>query len=406
MVTIILVSTFVCIAGGVMAVYWLVFRPVSATAQRLSDLDEARAGVVAQSIEPNPMESLAARLAEPINKLVPASASDAKKLQRELMQAGYRSSSAPAIYRVTQLFSMLFFPLLIVFVWTTMAYSLSDALLPALFALGAGFLLPRFWIAGGEPPRIAVLRPTEEGSTGVTVVGSAPLPVSSARGSVHRVEDLHLPVQQGDSVGFLFRAGEVDLGVRMRAQPDGAIQSFSLPCEPCGMDGGTGVELLFDALVEPDVDEDGLGDESQDPDGGGLGLDWEEDWFEDFEEGDELDEDLDEDASRRERRQIRLLDADRRRRRPCVAAAPCAEGGARERRRHAARETPHRRRAVQDDPDRRHARQARRARAAAPGCDARGARVLERRRRVRTKVVVAYFPRRGPLTLLMRSARL
>ncbi|HEU5131111.1 MAG TPA: type II secretion system F family protein [Pyrinomonadaceae bacterium] len=144
MVTIILISTFICIAGGVMALYWLFFRPVSATAQRLSDLDEGRAGAVAQSIEPNPMESLAARLAEPINKIVPASASDAKKMQLELMQAGFRSSSAPAIYRVTQLFSMVFFPLLIVMVWSIMARSLNDALLPALFALGAGFLLPRF----------------------------------------------------------------------------------------------------------------------------------------------------------------------------------------------------------------------------------------------------------------------
>ena len=75
------------------------------------------------------------------------------------------------------------------------------------------------------------------------------------------------------------------------------MQSFSLPCEPCGMDGGIGMELLFDALVEPDVDQDGLGDESQDPDGGGLGMDWEDDWFEDFEEGDELDEDFGDDAS-------------------------------------------------------------------------------------------------------------
>src|ERR1044072_9058112 len=99
MVTIILVSTFICIAGGVMAVYWLLFRPVSATARRLSDLDECRAGAVVQSIEPNPMESLAARLAEPINKLVPPSAADAKKLQRELMQAGYRSPSAAGVYR-------------------------------------------------------------------------------------------------------------------------------------------------------------------------------------------------------------------------------------------------------------------------------------------------------------------
>ena len=44
-------------------------------------------------------------------------------------------------------------------------------------------------------------------------------------------------------------------------------------------------------MVEPDVDQDGLGDESQDPDGGGLGMDWESDWFDDFEAGDQLDED-------------------------------------------------------------------------------------------------------------------
>src|SRR6185295_11769812 len=130
MVTIILISTFICIAGGVMAVYWLLFRPVSATAQRLSELDEGRVGIVAPNIEVSGMETLAARLAEPINKLVPPSASDAKKLQRELMQAGYRSPSAPAIYRVLQLFSLLFFPLLLLFVWTLLGRSLNEALLP------------------------------------------------------------------------------------------------------------------------------------------------------------------------------------------------------------------------------------------------------------------------------------
>ena len=144
MVTLILVSTFICIALVVMALYWMLFRPVSATAQRLSELDEGRGGAVAQSIEPNPLESLAARLAEPINKLVPPSAAGAKKLQRELMQAGYRSSSAVGVYRVLQLLSMLTFPLLIVLLWSFMAYPLSEALLPGLFAFGAGFILPRF----------------------------------------------------------------------------------------------------------------------------------------------------------------------------------------------------------------------------------------------------------------------
>jgi len=143
MLTIILISTFICIAGGVMAVYWLAFKPVSATAQRLHEIDD-RAPAAVQSIEPNPMESLAARLAEPINKLVPPSAANVKKLQRELMQAGYRSTSAPAVYRVTQMGLMIILPLLIVMLWTVLARPLSDALLPALFAFGAGFLLPRF----------------------------------------------------------------------------------------------------------------------------------------------------------------------------------------------------------------------------------------------------------------------
>jgi tight adherence protein C len=144
MVTLILVSTFICIAFIVMAIYWLLFRPVSATAQRLSELDEGRGGFVAQSIEANPIESLAARLAEPLNKLVPPSAADAKKLQRQLMQAGYRSPGAAGVYRVLQILSMITMPLLIVLLWTLMAYPLSDALLPALFALGAGFIMPRF----------------------------------------------------------------------------------------------------------------------------------------------------------------------------------------------------------------------------------------------------------------------
>ena len=38
MLTIIVVSTFVSIAFIVMAVYWVLFRPVSATAQRLHEL--------------------------------------------------------------------------------------------------------------------------------------------------------------------------------------------------------------------------------------------------------------------------------------------------------------------------------------------------------------------------------
>jgi hypothetical protein len=230
--------------------------------------------------------------------------------------------------------------------------------------------------------------------------------VTSPGGDVHEVDDLHLAVEPGDSIGFLFRAGEVDLGARMRPRPDGAIQSFTQPCEPCGMDGGTGVELLYDAVVEPDVDEDGLGDETQDPDGGGLGMDWEDDWFEDFDEGDELDEDFTEDAPPAARRRLRLLDVERLRgggasvllrvpRRGYLSAAITLPDDLR------TGEGPFTTILTGDKGVRR------------PGLvrlrlapTPRGTRVLSRRKHVRTKIVAALAQPNGRLRVRMRSARL
>ena len=139
---IVTISTFICIAFGVMAIYWLMFRPVSATAARLKELDDSRTNE-ALSIEPNSIATLAERLAEPISRLVPPSAASAQKLQKELMQAGYRSPHAPAVYRACQFSSMLVCPLLVVLFYTFMVWPLSSALLPVLFAFAAGFILPR-----------------------------------------------------------------------------------------------------------------------------------------------------------------------------------------------------------------------------------------------------------------------
>ena len=261
-------------------------------------------------------------------------------------------------------------------------------------------------IAGAAQPRIAVLRAADEVGVGMRIVGSASLPVSSPAGALHEVENLHLPVEQGDSIGFVFAAGEVDLGMRLRPRPDGAVQSFVPPCEPCGIDGGTGVELLFDAVVEPDVDEDDLGDETQDPDGGGLGLGWEDDWFEDFEEGDELDEDLFEDARPAARRRLRLLGVDRRRGRDATLLLRVPKAG----RLSAAITRPGDRLTgagpfltilTGDMRVKRAGRVRLRMRSTGPG-----ARLLARRPRLRTKVVVSLLPRNGSLKVLMRSARL
>ena len=168
-------------------------------------------------------------------------------------------------------------------------------------------------IAGGEQPRIAVLRPAaDDDGIDVTIAGFAPVPIVSSDSTVHEVQGLHLPVEVGDSIGILLPAGQVDLGTRMRQQPDGTVQWFIEPCGPCHMDGGTGRELLFEATIEPDEDDDQLGDDTQDPD---LGLEDEEtepleddefdDWFDELEE-DEAEEPVSSRVGR-----LRLLDLDR-----------------------------------------------------------------------------------------------
>jgi hypothetical protein len=255
-------------------------------------------------------------------------------------------------------------------------------------------------IAGDAQPRIAVLRPDDEDGVGATIAGSAPVAVSSSTGETVEVEDLHLPVRVGDSIGLIVPADQVDLGVRARPRPDGAVQRFATPCDPCGTDAGTGVALLFGAVVEPDVDEDMLGDESQDADGGGLGLDWEDDWFDDYEEGDGLDDD-------RPQRALQLLDVERR---PRGRATTLLVRVPRAGRLSAAVTLPAVRRTGAGPfttiltGDRRVRRTGRvRLRLAATPA---GSQALDRRGRLRTKVVVSLVPRRANLTVLMRSARL
>ena len=142
---IITISTFICIALGVMAIYWLMFRPVSATANRLQELAEPQA-ILPTTIESDATTNFAERLSEPLGKLVPTSAANAKKLQMRLMQAGYRSHSAPAVYRATQVLLVFAFPALIALTWLFLAKPLSGAKLPLLFAIGAGIILPRFML--------------------------------------------------------------------------------------------------------------------------------------------------------------------------------------------------------------------------------------------------------------------
>lgn len=152
MILIIAISTFVCISLGMLGVYWLMYKPQSAATERLRRLgnkDGAMPVATASAVIPDerPATDIAQKIAQPLNKLLPASASEAKKLQKQLMHAGFRGPEAPMIYRAIQLTMMAGFPLLVAGVCALMAKPLKDALIYIIIAFVVGFFLPRFFLS-------------------------------------------------------------------------------------------------------------------------------------------------------------------------------------------------------------------------------------------------------------------
>ena len=149
MIIIIAISTFVCISLGLLGVYWLVYRPQSAATERLRRMggSDVGANATVQSVvlpDGSPAADIAQRLAQPINKLLPTSATEARKLQKQLMHAGFRSNEAPLIYRAIQIASMAGFPLLVAGICALMARPLQSAVVWIMLAFVIGFALPRF----------------------------------------------------------------------------------------------------------------------------------------------------------------------------------------------------------------------------------------------------------------------
>ena len=128
-----------------MGIYYLVFKPRSVSAQRLDQLaNQTGGGQVVAINEPDPIATLAERVAEPLNRLVPPSAAEAAKLRKQLMQAGFRSHNAPITYRALQITTMFGLPLLTAAFYVMTARPLDSALLPILLAFILGFFIPRF----------------------------------------------------------------------------------------------------------------------------------------------------------------------------------------------------------------------------------------------------------------------
>jgi tight adherence protein C len=134
-----------------LGVYWLLYKPQSAATERLRRMTASSGGkaeVIQSAVTPedSAASELAQRLASPLNKLLPPSATEAKKLQKQLMHAGFRSAEAPIIYRAIQLISMAGFPLMVAVVCAAMGWPLNKAIVYVILGFVTGFFLPRFFL--------------------------------------------------------------------------------------------------------------------------------------------------------------------------------------------------------------------------------------------------------------------
>src|SRR5215813_3956787 len=202
MILIIAISLFFCISLGMLGVYWLFYRPQSAATERLRSLGGSKEGSItpsAQSVvlpDDRPAAELAQRLAQPLNKLLPPSATEAKKLQKQLMHAGFRSAEAPMIYRAIQLASMAAFPLMVAGVCALTARPLNNALIYIIIAFVVGFFLPRFFLNKMISKRQRLIRWGLADALDLMVVSvEAGLGLNAAMMKVStELKDVHTPV--------------------------------------------------------------------------------------------------------------------------------------------------------------------------------------------------------------------
>ena len=109
MMILIVLLTFSGIALGVMSIYWIFVRPTSVVNAQLESADPSLS-----LIENNPLTTMTTRAAEPINRIVPISAVEAAKLQKQLLHAGFPSPDAAMAFRAIQLLLIVALPSIVI----------------------------------------------------------------------------------------------------------------------------------------------------------------------------------------------------------------------------------------------------------------------------------------------------
>lgn len=139
LITLIVILTFMALVLGVMSIYWLFARPASTMNARLDSIDPSLA-----LVENNPMTVMAERVAEPINRMIPISAIEALKIQKQLLQAGYRSPDAATAFRAIQVTLLVALPSLIITAGFVLSWSLANIAIVAMVGAALGFYVPRY----------------------------------------------------------------------------------------------------------------------------------------------------------------------------------------------------------------------------------------------------------------------
>ena len=237
MILIIGISTFVCISLGMLGVYWLLYKPQSAATERLrrlggNEVSAPSAQAAAVIPDERPATEIAQRLAQPLNKLLPPSATEAKKLQKQLMHAGYRSAESPIIFRAIHVACMAGLPLLVAGVCALTARPLNKAIIFIIIAFVAGFFLPRYFLGRMIKKRQRLVRWGLADALDLMVVSvEAGLGLNAAMVKVSsELRDVHPPVATEFELANLeIRVGrERDEALRNLAERTGVDDLHSL----------------------------------------------------------------------------------------------------------------------------------------------------------------------------------
>jgi tight adherence protein C len=243
-VLIITISIFVCVTLGVMGLYWLMFRPSSAATERLKSMGGAgglSAGVGGSvETEPSAAGALAERMASPLQRLAPPSAAEARKVQKDLMHAGFRSESGPVIYRALQLVSLAFFPAAVAFGCAVLGRPLSSALIWIIVSVGIGGYLPRFVLKRMIKRRQLLLRWGLADALDLMVVSvEAGLGLNAALVRVgEELRSVHPDISEEFEI--------TNLEIRVGRERDEALRNLS---ERCGVDD---LKSLVAMLIQAD----------------------------------------------------------------------------------------------------------------------------------------------------------